>query len=421
MKKRKITGFSAIFTILLSFTCINTLSQSKPQWPCFHGLDRTNKSPETGLLQKWPSGGPKLLLTISGLGEGFSSVSIADGLLFTGGLVGEQPWIFAFDLSGKLIWKKPAGKKWTTTASWAITYLGPRSTPTYDNGVVYFLGEMGLLTAFEARTGKEIWNVDLPEAYNAPVTEYGYSESVLIDGNNLYVRPVGMKGHQVCLDKRTGRQVWVNTQIPGKEGYTSPVLREIGGYRQVIGASSNCYYGVDTKTGRLLWKVDVANEVEVNAADAIIHNNHLFVSSGYGLGSMLFRLNLADDGIKPVKVWGSALMDNYHGGVLFHDGYVFGSGNRARGWYCLDFMTGEQKWKSTSDEGSLTYADGMLYALDQRGTMKLIRATPEKYEVNGELKVPSGGTGSYWAHPVICDKKLYIRHADKIFVYDVSR
>lgn len=421
MLRTRISGGIIITALIFLFSSFDAPAQAKPQWPNFHGPDRTNRSTETGLLQSWPEAGPKLSLTIGGLGEGFSSVSIADGLLFTAGLVDDQPYVFAFDLTGKPVWKKPAGKKWTTTASWAASYIGPRSTPTYDKGVVYFLGELGLLLAFDARTGRELWQVDLPAVYDAPLTEYGYSESVMIDGNNLYVRPVGVKGHQVCLDKRTGKQIWANTEIPGKEGYTSPVLYEAGGYRQVVGASSNCYYGVDTKTGKLLWKADVVNQVEVNAADAIIHNNHLFVSSGLGLGCMLFRLEVSSAGIKPVKVWESNLMDNYHGGVLFHNGYVYGSGNRSRGWYCIDFMTGEQKWRATTDEGCLTYADGMLYLLDQRGTMKLVRATPEKYEVKGEFKLPSGGTGSYWAHPVVCDRKLYVRHADKIFVYDIGR
>ena len=84
-----------------------------------------------------------MLLTIEGLGEGYSSVSIADGLLYTAGSVSKQPFVYAFDLKGKLVWKKPAGRAWSTTASWASSYTGPRSTPTCDNGIVYFLGEMG--------------------------------------------------------------------------------------------------------------------------------------------------------------------------------------------------------------------------------------------------------------------------------------
>lgn len=293
--------------------------------------------------------------------------------------------------------------------------------PTYDHGIIYFLGEMGLLSAFEAKTGRMIWQADLPQLYESNPTEYGYAESVMINGNNLYVRPVGKKGHQVCLDKRTGDQIWANTSIPGVEGYTSPVLIGFNSTQQVLGASAICYYGVDAQTGRLLWKADVINQQDCNISEAVFHNGHIFISSGYGLGSMLFRLNQQEKEIKVEKVWESKLMDNHHGGVIFHDGFIYGSGSKSRGWYCLDFMTGDQKWRATNDEGCLTYADGMLYTLEQRGTMRLVRATPDKYEVAGEFRLPSGGTGMYWAHPVVCDKRLYVRHAGKIFVYDISR
>jgi len=412
-----------VFVFVLIIVTLNRAgSQVNDEWPCFHGPERTNKSTETGLAKKWPAGGPRLLNTVSGLGEGYSSVSIADGMIFTAGSVNKQPFVYAFDMQGKLVWKKSAGGAWSTTSSWASSYTGSRSTPTYDNGVIYFLGEMGRLIAFDSGTGKEIWHRELMEEFGAPVPEYGYAESVMIDGDNLYVRPAGKKGHQICLDKKTGKLIWANTQIPGIEGYTSPVTGMIGGCKQVTGASAICYYGVDTKTGRLLWKIDVVNQQECNIGDAILFDNYVFISSGYAKGSMLYKLNVAGKEIRPEKVWESRLMDNHHGGVILHKGYVYGSGSRgSRGWYCLDVMTGEQKWKATNDEGCITYADGMLYTLEQRGTMRLVSATPDKYEVTGEFKVPSGGTGMYWAHPVICGKRLYIRHADKLFVYDVSR
>ena len=409
-----------IFTAI-ALTVVYNAASGQVSWPCFHGPDRTNKSKETSLAQLWPAGGPKLLMTINGLGEGFSSVSIADGMIFTAGLENNVPYVFAFDLRGKPVWKKPSGAKWSTTASWASSYVGPRSTPTYDNGVVYFLGEMGLLTAFEAKTGKIIWQIDLPRVYEASPTEYGYAESVMIDGNNLYVRPAGKKGHQACLDKRTGKLIWANTQITGIESYTSPVVANHGGYRQLLGGSSNSYFGIDTKTGRLLWSVEVVNKQACNIPDAVFHNGYVFITSGYGFGSMLYKLNVSGTSVKPEKVWQSDIMDNHHGGVILHNGYIYGSGSRSRGWFCLDFMTGAQKWKAGNDEGCLTFADGMLYTLDQKGTMRLVKAVPDKYEVAGEFRLPSGGKGMYWAHPVVCDKRLYIRHADKIFVYDISR
>jgi outer membrane protein assembly factor BamB len=247
---------------------------------------------------------------------------------------------------------------------------------------------------------------------------YGYAESVLIDGDNLYVRPGGKKG--ACLNKKTGETIWTNSEIPGDYGYNSMVINDFGGFRQIIGASTTCYYSLDARSGRLLWKADFMNRYEVNCTDAITFNEYVFLTSGEGKGCMLIRLKKAGNGIATEKVWETELMDNYHGGVVLHNGYLYGSGNISRGWYCLDFLTGKQMWKSNGG-GSLTYADGMVYLYDEKGSLKLVKASPEKFDKTGEFRVPKGGEGPYWAHPVVCRGRLYLRHADKIFVYDIRQ
>ena len=243
--------------------------QDLPQneWPCFHGPDRGNKSPETGLLREWPEEGPELLFTVNGLGEGFSSVSIADGMIFTAGSVDSQPWVFAFDLTGKLLWKAAAGEAWSTTARHASSYTGARGTPTYDDGVVYYLGEMGRLSAMEAATGKELWVKDLSVEYEAPGTEYGYSESVYIDGDNLYVRPAGKKGCKVCL-LTSMTEVWYG---PTRR---SPVWRIfIAGVRE-FGVTARLLskfdrLGADAATGKFRGKW-ISLTYDCNITDAVV-------------------------------------------------------------------------------------------------------------------------------------------------------
>ncbi len=409
------------FCIYVFLLGCNSDAQKAGEWHCFHGLDRTNKSAETGLLKEWPQYGPELKWSASGLGEGFSSVSIANGRIYTAGTKSGETFVYCLNSKGNTVWEKPNGKAWSTQMSHARSYTGARSTPTYDEGTIYHLGETGRLAAFHAKTGEELWFSDLAERFNVPELEYGYAESVMIDGDHLFVRPAGKTGYQVCMDKNNGELIWANTEIPGVEGYSSPVLMEFGGFRQLINASSDCYYGVDTQTGELLWKVNWKNRNGLNVPDVIVHNDYVFISSGYGKGSMLVKLTLQAEEIVPETVWQTELMDNHHGGVILHEGYLYGSGSNARGWFCLDFMMGEQMWKAEGHgKGSVTFADGMLYTLDERGMMKLVKATSEMNETTGEFQVPEGGKGMYWAHPVVCGKTLYIRHAEKIFAYDVS-
>ena len=406
------------FILAFCFFTFNATAQKTFEWPCFHGPNRTNKSAETGLMKHWPKEGPVLLWTASGLGEGYSSVSVAGGHLYTAGMYDGHTYVFCFDLDGKPVWKMPNGIAWSTTMPHARAYTGSRSTPTYDNGVIYHLGELGVITAFNALTGEEIWHKNLVYDFDAELPEYGYTESVLIDGDHLFVRPFGKKGFQVCLNKTNGALIWANTEISGKAGYSSVVITEFGGYRQIIGSSSDCYYSVDTQTGKLLWKVHVVNKQELNNTDAVVYNDYVFISSGYGKGSTLIKLKASGKGLVPETVWQSALMDNHHGGVILDKGYLYGAGSNSKGWFCLDFLTGKQLWKADG-KGSVTFANDMLYLLDERGTLRLVRATPDKFEISGEFKVPEGGTGMYWAHPVICSGVLYVRHADKLFAYDI--
>ncbi len=146
------------FLYVLFYGCTVASDQVTIDWPGFHGSDRLNKSKETGLLNAWPETGPSLEWTASGIGEGFSSVAIADGLVFTSGKSEDQTYVFAFDMDGKLVWKKANGVAKDVEVSWASTYNGPRSTPTYDNGTVYHLGEAGRLSAFKSKTGELMWS-----------------------------------------------------------------------------------------------------------------------------------------------------------------------------------------------------------------------------------------------------------------------
>jgi len=96
----------------------------------------------------------------------------------------------------------------------------------------------------------------------------------------------------------------------------------------------------------------------------------------------------------------------------------YGAGHQARGWFCLEFNTGEKRWQA-SGKGSLTCADDRLYCLDEKGTLSLVKASPEAWDPVGTLQLPREGRGQFWAHPVVCDGRLYVRYSDQLYAYGI--
>ncbi|MDR2577889.1 MAG: PQQ-like beta-propeller repeat protein [Chitinispirillales bacterium] len=398
-------------------------------WPAFHGPDRTNRSRETGLLRQWPQEGPRKLWTATGIGNGYSGVVTSRGIIYTAGVKNNQNFLFALDSDGKILWETPAGRAWVATRAFARSYVGTRSTPTVDpaSNTVFLLSDTGVLIAADAATGALKWQVNIPEKYGAEMPLYGYTESPVIDGDAIFVSAYGTGASVVALNKNTGAEIWASPsfgtrQSAGDAGYASPIIIDNNGFRQLVSFSSAFLYGMDTKTGRLLWTVPMANNRENNCTDPIyVGNGHIFASSGYGRGSMLVKLELNNRGeFAPRKVYDVKLMDNHHGGVILHDGHIYGSGHESRGWFCINAMTGRQVWNAPG-KGAVTFADGMLYLYGEDGAMSLARATPQGFNVISSFQVPEGELKSYfWAHPVVSHGVLYVRYADQLHAYAVK-
>jgi len=290
-----------------------------------------------------------------------------------------------------------------------------------DGDTVYHLSELGRLTAFDAGTGQERWHIELLKTFRAERPEYGYSESVLVNGDAILCCPAGEDGYIVALDKSTGRILWANKEIKDAVGNCSVIVARIGDHEQVITMSAKRVLSFDPNDGHLLCDYAFANQRSNNIADVIVSDDLVYASSGYGKGSVLLRPQRQDNGkFSVTPEWTSELLDNHHGGVVLVDGHLYGAGQEARGWFCLNFKTGQKLWQ-TPGKGSLTYADGHLYCLEERGTMSLVKATPDKWEQVSTFRSPRGGEGLFWAHPVVCGGRLYIRHSDKLFAYDIRK
>lgn len=294
---------------------------------------------------------------------------------------------------------------------------GPRGTPTVDGDRLYAEGGNGDLTCLDAKTGKTIWHLNLAKDLGGGRPGWGYCESPLVDENQLIVTPGGKQGTIVSLDKYTGKPIWRSEGVTQSAHYSSPVLADIGGVRQIVQFARENVFGVAANSGQFLWSYSGAANGTANCATPLVWKDHVFTTSSYGTGGGLAKIAADGNGQKAEEVYFEQKMANHHGGVIRVNDHIYGFGNG--GLMCMDFLTGEIVWKARSvSKGSLVVADGQMYLLGEGHQMALAEVTPEEYRETGRFKITSHGRPS-WAHPVVAGGKLYIRNQHQLTAYDI--
>lgn len=384
-------------------------------WPQFRGPVRDGRSPETGLLDRWPAGGPKLLWSVQGVGKGFTHATISGGLVYVSGLVGKQGVLHAYTTDGKLRWQAEYG------AEWEKNYPGARGVPTVYDGRVYIASGFGTVSCFDAVHGTPLWAADLRQLYGAPEVFWGFAESVLVDGDSVICTPCGKKATMVALDRKTGRHVWASPALGLGSSFCSPLLIEHRGTRMLITLTETAAVAFSPADGTLLWQYPYEHNRTSHPNTPIYHDGILYIASGYAKGAM--ALALADDGRSVKEIWRQPRQDPAHGQAVLVDGYVYASSNQAANgkWSCVELTTGKLAWEApgVGKGGSVVYADGLLYCYAEDGTVGLVRPRPDACEVVSSFK-PSLGDGPHWAHLAIAQGRLYIRHGDTLMCYEIS-
>jgi outer membrane protein assembly factor BamB len=273
------------------------VASTEAGWPQFRGPRRDGICDETGLLQSWPEGGPRVLWSAGGLGRGFSSPVIAGERLFITGDFGEELHVLAFDLSGKLLWRAKNG------AAWLNQYQGARSSVAYSDGRIFHENAHGRVACFEAANGKEIWSMNLLERFRGENITWGISECLLVDDRTVYVTAGGRDALLVALDQKTGDVRWKTEALidtagdnsVDNAGYVSPILVQFGGRRLIIGASSRHLFCVDAETGKLQWTRRRKTPYEVIAMMPVLVGDAVFLSAPLGPPGKLHRLIAPSD------------------------------------------------------------------------------------------------------------------------------
>ena len=409
--------YSSFFVLFMLSSVLN--AQQISEW---REENRTGVSSETGLLKSWPASGPTLLWSTLDLAKGNSSVSFGENKIYTTGIKDANDVLFALDMNGKLLWQTEIGRAWTQS------FPESRATPTVEGNSVYTTSGYGDITCIDGTSGKVIWAYKGSEINKGTYGMWGIAESLIIDGDKLYFSPGGPETMTMALKKATGEVLWKSPSLNNKPAYVSPILINYAGKKILVNVSLENVFAVDVSNGEILWKIPIEKPAGFNwdlilCVTPVYSNGMVYVTGGYDCGGMMIKLG--DDAKSASVVWTDKVLDVHHGGVVLVDGYIFGSNwlNNADGnWCCIDWNTGEKKWEEHWNcKGSIISAEGLLYIYDEkRGNVGLLKASPEKFELISNFQITQGNSGPFWAHPVIHNGVLYIRHTNALMAYDIK-
>ncbi len=411
----------------LGLTLANATMVVGDDWPTFRGPNRTSVVNDSKLLKSWPADGPKLLWQVSGAGRGYSSLAIVDNKIYTlgDGLSTQKDadeYLSCYDkTTGKQLWATKTGKPWT---SGQPGWQSSRSTPTVDDGRVYVVTPEGQLVCCDASDGKVVWKKSFDKDFGGKKADsWGYSESVLVDGNKVICTPGGSASTVVALDKKTGETLWTCKSPDDRgAGHASIVISKVGNQKVYVQSTGSGLIGF-SDNGKLLWNYPIDKTTAV-IPTPIVRDDLVFFPVGYKRGGALVKqVPSADGGVTVKEIYGlNTKLANKHGGVVLVGDYVYGDSDDAGRPYCADLMTGDIKWATKgSGQGSAVVIAGgdHLYIRYQNGVMALAEANPTAYKEVSTFKIPGSDERPSWSHPVILEGKLYVREQDKILCYDI--
>ena len=414
------------------------------------GPKRDNVWRETGVLDAFPAGGPKEVWRVPA-GSGYAGPAVAGGKVYlpdfkTDAVVadpnpkvsidnfarkayrGTERVLCLDEATGKELWmyEYPV----TTNVSYPS---GPRCTPTVHEGKVYTLGAMGNLIAFDAASGKVLWQHDLPAEYKTKPALWGYAAHPLIDGRKLITLAGGEGSHVVAFDKDTGKEIWkAGTQK--EQGYSPPVIIEAAGKRQLVVTGPEAVRAYDPETGEQLWTTRYDASSGSVIMTPVKSGDFLYVG-GYSGKSLLLKLKqdapgvevvFKDDGgmgISPVNV------QPFQDGDIMY-GYDEGGNLRA-----VSATTGERLWQSPGPVGPRPLGSGTAFIVKngdryfffaETGELVIGTLGKDGYKEQGRAKLVAPTNNAFgrsvvWSSPAYANKRIYVRNDKELACFDLAK
>ena len=410
------SNFKVITILFYLLVAQSGQSQNVAQW---RGANRDGIYQEKNLLKIWPEAGPKLLWLTEEIGDGYSSPAVVGDQLYINGEIDSVSHVFAFDLKGKLLWKSPNGPEFTGK-EFSASFPGSRSVPTVYNDLVYACSGMGRITCLEAASGKEKWAVDMIGGLDGKIGFFGYSESLFVDEKNVYCFPGGVESNIVALNKLTGKVVWTSKAMGDGVSFCSPIVINLPTSNILVTVSHEFLMGLDTKNGELLWsyKEDSVKREGEYCNSPVYSDGFIYGVSGVPKGRGAFKIALSPDGKNIKEIWKNAKVLNKMGGFVKVEDRLYSSSADHK-LKVMDTNSGTVVDSLQNLYGSVIYADDHLYCYADNGNVNLIKVSEPKMEVVSKFKIVKG-TKEHFAHPVISNGVLYIRHGNALMAYEIK-
>ena len=368
-------------------------------WPQFRGPHHDGISREKNWLTDWPEEGPKRLWEAQ-VGIGFSSVAVSNGRVYTLGHANGKDVLHCLDAgTGRALWKH----EWASDLGAKFYIGGPGSTPTVHGGRIYVAGKWGEVICLSVNDGQVdvVWTRHLAKKEKVRVPTWGFNGSPLVLGDRLLLN-AGAAG--VALDLKTGKTLWKSAE--GEAGYATPLPVQLGGQPHVIVSSGRAYAAVRVADGREAWSLRWFTRYGVNAADAIVDGDQVFVGSGYRKGCGLYKI-----GAELTEIWKNKNLSTQMNAAVKLGDYLYGFDGDSGGpgkLRCVSWKTGEVVWEQATGFGALSVAAGRLLVLTGAGALMTAPATPKGFTPTGRARVLDKDC---WTAPVLANGLLYCRNS----------
>jgi outer membrane protein assembly factor BamB len=394
------------------------LSFGSDDWPHWRGLHGNGMSSATGLKTNWNEG-LKLLWKVDFLCQDKSTASwaapvVQGNRLIVPGRDSKNDLLFCLDAgTGKLLWRGSYEAEAENSHG-----PGPRATPYIDNDKVFSFGRSGDLVCWNLLDGTIVWRQNV-KAAGGVEPQWGYSSSPYVYKNMVLVQ-AGGSAQVAAYNKLNGELLWKS--MDGDAGYSAFTLAVPDKDTFLLAFQAKGLSCLQPADGKMLWTLPWETDYGVNATTPIAEKNHIFITSGYGMGGELIEFTKQGAKVN----WKNQVMASQHSDPVLINGYLFGYSGESSGrdgqFKCVEMATGKEMWSTTTMSwGTTVYIDGHLICLDIKGNLYLVKADPTKFTLVSKFeKALESVTNPAWTCPVIANDKLYLRYLQELVCYELK-